>query len=114
MFLSNQGSGDSRKVVHVERRRLQYGRTFSIDGNNLIVAHSRKYRPAFPWRGLVIVVICCFSMKAFLMTLIGEADYADRLARLSEGATVERVGAWLMTPDPVSAAIVQIWQRSAS
>ncbi|MCB5200207.1 hypothetical protein SAMN05428995_101903 [Loktanella sp. DSM 29012] len=112
MSLSKGGLGRSQSVLYTNRRRLSHGKTFTIDGNNLIVAQPVGYRPAFPWRGVMLILVCCFSMKAFVMGIMSDADYAARLEQLNEGVQIERVAAWMMQPDPVSSAIAGLWAPS--
>lgn len=59
-------------------------------------------------RPLLLIVSACILMKAAMMAQIGEADYAARVATLSDGSQVEAVAAHLLQPEPISQAVAGV------
>ncbi len=53
-------------------------------------------------RGSVFVLATVIGLKATLYGGIPEDVYLSRLAALKQGTALERVGAFLMTPDPLT------------
>lgn len=73
-----------------------------VQPDGLVVPRRRRVRLSFPWRSLILAVICCFLFKGFMIWHQGEADYAARLAELSDQSTGHRAAAWVLSMDPVS------------
>ena len=71
------------------------------------VARPRLYKPRFPLQGLIIVLLLGFIFKGFLLSYLGDAGYADRLALLQQGSVMEQAGAWIMQPDPATVFFAQ-------
>ena len=74
----------------------------TINSDGLIVAKPRLYRPRFPLKGLLAVLFLGFLFKGFLFAYLGEAEYVERVAALQGGSVLEKAGAWVMQPDPVT------------
>lgn len=53
-------------------------------------------------RPAVIAAVIFVALKGGIHHAVGEATYAQRLAELSQGEGPDRLGAWLMAPDPLS------------
>lgn len=63
-------------------------------------------------RGSVFVLAAVIGLKATLYGGLPEDVYLSRLAALKQGTAIERVGAFLMTPDPVSAWLADAWRTA--
>lgn len=63
-------------------------------------------------RGSVFVLAAVMGLKATLYGGMQQEVYFSRIAALKQGTAIERVGAYLMTPDPVTVWLVDTW-RSA-
>lgn len=75
-------------------------------------AHYRPPRKRMPiMRGSVFVMAAVIGLKASLYNGIPEDVYLSRLAALKQGTAIERVGAFLMTPDPLSIWLVDTWRN---
>ncbi|OYU19284.1 MAG: hypothetical protein CFE34_06060 [Rhodobacteraceae bacterium PARR1] len=61
-------------------------------------------------RGSVFVLATVIGLKATLYGGMPEDVYLSRLAALKQGTAIERVGAFLMTPDPVTGWLADIWR----
>lgn len=53
-------------------------------------------------RPLIMVAISVTMIKVLMLAAIGPADYATRIAGLEAGSTIDRIGAVVMTVDPVT------------
>jgi hypothetical protein len=73
--------------------------------DGLVVPRRRRVRLSFPWRSLVLAVICCFLLKGFMIWHQGEARYSARLADLSGQTAGHQAAAWVLSMDPVSSWI---------
>lgn len=86
----------------------RYGVRFVVQKDGLIVSRPKLYRPAFPVRGTLMMVVAAFMFKGYILAALGGAEYGERLARLAEGTPIEQAGAWIMTPDALTVSIAQI------
>ncbi|MFC3614272.1 hypothetical protein ACFORG_10915 [Lutimaribacter marinistellae] len=73
--------------------------------DGLIVMKPRRSRPGISFRAIVFFIAGFFVFKGFMLASVGVATYEERVARLAEGTTAERAGAWVMNADPVSTYI---------
>jgi hypothetical protein len=61
---------------------------------------------------LVVAALCVIGLKSTIHYHVGDGVYRDRVATLAAGDNVDRVGAYVMTPDPVTlwaSAKLQSW-----
>jgi hypothetical protein len=90
-----------KKIVR-RHEKMSNGVVRTINSDGLIVAKPRLYRPRFPLKGLLAVLILGFLFKGFLFSYLGEAAYGERVATLQSGSLLEQAGAWVMQSDPVT------------
>ena len=90
-----------KRLKRIVRRhdRMAHGVVKTVTADGLIVARPRVYRPRFPLKGLLALVVTGFVFKGFLFASMGGAAYAERVSALSEGSVMEQAGAWVMQPD---------------
>ncbi len=62
-------------------------------------------------RGSLFVLATAMGLKATLYGGMPQDVYLSRLAALKQGTAIERVGAFLMTPDPVTAWLADTWRK---
>lgn len=91
-----------KRIVRRHEKINSSGAVRTVNSDGLIVAKPRLYRPRFPLKGLLAVLFLGFLFKGFLFAYLGEDGYAERVASLQGGSTMEQVGAWVMQPDPVT------------
>ncbi len=96
-----------KRIVRRHEKITTTGAVRSVNADGLIVAKPRLYRPRFPLKGLLAVLFLGFLFKGFLLAYLGDDGYAERVASLQGGSTMEQVGAWVMQPDPVTAFAAQ-------
>jgi len=94
-----------RKIVRTNNRMATAGVVHKMKADGLVVARPRLYAPRFPWRGLVLLIAVVFLFKGYVHYALGEADFNQRIAALSEGSAFEQVGGLAMGADPVTLAI---------
>ena len=63
-----------------------------------------------PWYSLILVASLFFLMKGFVVLRIGEDSIRTRLAAYDGANWGERIGVFVMTPDPVSVTLSH-WAR---
>jgi hypothetical protein len=68
----------------------------------IIIKPNRALRRAFPVKGLLALIFGFFVFKAIMLSSLSEITYNERVAKLKQGGTLEKGGAWLMQIDPVT------------
>ncbi len=94
-----------RKIVRTNNRMANAGVVHKMKADGLVVAKPRLYTPRFPWRGLVLLTLVIFVFKGYVHYALGEADFDQRIAALSEGTVFEQVGGLAMHADPVTLSV---------
>ena len=94
-----------KRIVRRHDKMATGGVVRAVNSDGLIVARPRLYKPKFPLKGLIVVLALGFLLKGFLLAYLGEEAYAERVATLQAGSTLEQVGAWVMQSDPVTAVV---------
>ncbi|MEJ6403725.1 hypothetical protein [Yoonia sp. 2307UL14-13] len=94
-----------KRIVRRHDRMASGGAVKTVSADGLIVARPRMYKPRFPLKGLVVLVVLGFLFKGFLFAYLGETEYLNRVAELSNGSMMEQVGAWVMHADPATVVI---------
>ncbi len=90
-------------AVRKNHARLARGYVTKINKNGLIEHRPRRGRKARgPVRLVLYLILSLLAFKGFLLSELGAEDYLARVATLSQGTTVERVGSVLMSVDPAT------------
>jgi len=85
------------------RRRVQAAHKKSKHiKNRKITTTTRRKGFAFPWMTVINIVVVLFLLKAFVVIRIGEKDYRAQLASYVDPAPGQKIGIFLMSPDPVT------------
>lgn len=75
-------------------------------------AYLRTRRRRIPLlRGSIFVLATLIGLKATLYNGLPEDIYLSQLAELKQGTAIERVGAALMTPDPLTRWLGDAWRQ---
>lgn len=61
----------------------------------------RLLRPA------LLVALCVFGLKGTIYSFVGSENYASRVVTLEAGVGFDRLGGWLMRPDPVTRFVAE-------
>ncbi|MFY0680610.1 MAG: hypothetical protein JXR13_08575 [Thalassovita sp.] len=93
---------DRLRRIDTKRTKMKRGYVTVVDRDGLIVTKARRKRMAFPWTGILMLVVGFVGFKALLMAHLGFGVYQDRVQLLADGSLVEVAGAMVMKPDPVS------------
>ncbi len=74
-------------------------------GMSYYKARRRPLRRAGFLGPLVLVVMTIVAIKAAVLATIGDERYAERIADLRSGTSVEHVGAYVLQADPLTVSI---------
>jgi hypothetical protein len=98
-----------KRLKRIVRRhdKMANGVVKTVTSDGLIVARPRLYKPRFPLKGLMVVLMLGFLFKGFLFAFLGEAGYGDRVASLQQGTVLEQAGGWIMQADPATVFVAQ-------
>ncbi len=96
-----------RRMRRINRRhtKLSHGFKTEVNDDGLVVARPHRRRSGATLRGLALIAIVVLLFKGFLHAQLGAAAYDERLERLAAGNSVEQIGAWVMTADPITLSL---------
>ena len=96
-----------RRMNRISRRhsKLSHGYVTRVNDDGLVVARAKRSRNGGWLRGFMLVVIVMILFKGVLHARLGDAAYMERVDGLAAGSIIEKGGAWIMTPDPITLAI---------
>lgn len=100
-----------RKIVRTNNRMATAGVVHKMKPDGLVVAKPRLYAPRFPWRGLILLILAVFMFKGYVHYALGDADFNQRIAALSEGTVFEQVGGLAMHADPMTLTISELLNK---
>jgi hypothetical protein len=98
-----------KRLKRIVRRhdRMSNGYVKTVTSDGLIVARPRVYKPKFPLKGLLAVIVLGFLFKGLVYSSLGTEQYAERVALLQQGSVMEQAGAWIMYADPATVFIAE-------
>lgn len=101
------GANQRRFEVRMNRinrrnQRLSRGYVMSVNHDGLIIAEPKPRTSVVPWRGLLFVLVGTLIVKGVMLAQVGTESYEARVATLASGNPVEKVGAYVLTADPVT------------
>ena len=114
MAVSESSFGE--RILKIEEQRssrVKNGYIHEMRADGLIVARPRAYKPSFPLRGLLMVVVGFVLFKTLVVMSVDEATYDERMTALQDGTTVEQVGAYFMQDDPLTSGLAEFTQMQA-
>lgn len=114
MAVSESSFGE--RILKIEEQRssrVKNGYIHEMRADGLIVARPRAYKPSFPLRGLLMVVVGFVLFKTLVVISVDEATYDERMTALQDGTTVEQVGAFFMQDDPLTSGLAEFTQTQA-
>lgn len=91
-----------------KHQKMTHGYSMTLSRDGLLVAKPKRARRGFPFKGLVLLILGFFGLKAFMLAAVGPVTYNERLAKLESGTVVEQAGAKAMSIDPITATIATI------
>lgn len=90
------------RIARVEADRAR-GLGFEATGAIGRSAYARPRRRRLPLaKPLMMTALCVIGLKSTIHYHIGDGVYRERVAALASGDDVDRVGAYLMMPDPAT------------
>jgi flagellar basal body-associated protein FliL len=90
------------RIYRIQKRHRRGGgfeATGTLGRSYFVAPPSRSINIVRP---LIMVAIAVTVVKVLMLAAVGPADYASRIAALESGSTIDRVGAVVMTVDPVT------------
>ena len=92
------------RVAHLKTKHAGFAQGYSthVQSDGLIVMRPQKIRSRVSGKIILLILAFFLVFIAFLMCVHGFDSYDERVARLTTGNAVERVGAFVMQSDPVS------------
>ena len=108
--MAQTGVPFDKRLKRIVRRhdRMAHGVVKTVGSDGLITVRPRVYRPKFPLKGLLMLVVTGFLFKGFLFAVLGTDSYAERVATLESGSVMEQAGAWVMQPDVATVFIADL------
>jgi len=97
-----QGFDTRLKSIDRKRARLERGYVSKVSKDGLIVFRPKRRKSGIPVRGIIYLVAGFIFFKAVVIAHLGPNLYEERLVQLSQGSTIEQVGAVAMQSDPLS------------
>lgn len=97
-----------RKRGHALRKkhlRMARGYHNRLDRNGVILQEPDGQLGAIALRLLSFVIVLFMGFKVMVLTGLGSSAYALNLAHLDQGTIFERIGAWFMQVDPITAGL---------
>lgn len=96
-----------RRMRRISRRhsKLSHGYVTTVNDDGMVVAKPKRKSRMTTVRALALLLLVMLAFKGVLHAQLGGAEYAARVDSLAAGTTVEKVGAWIMTADPVTVQI---------
>ena len=95
------------RIYRIQKRHRRGGgfeATGTLSRAYFVPPPSRSFHIVRP---LVMVVIAVTVVKVLMLSVVGPADYANRIAGLQAGGTIDRVGAVVMSVDPVTGFLAE-------
>lgn len=93
------------KQIVRKHEKLAKGGVRTVTSDGLIVVKPRVYRPRFPLRGMILLLVVGFLFKGLFLASVGEVAYGERVTALAQGSVMDRAGAWVMQIDPATLII---------
>lgn len=87
-----------------KHQRLARGYVPAITDDGLIVARPRR-SIRLPWRPFLWLAVAAFVVKVAAVSILGPEAYNAKVADLTAGTEMQRVGAWVMNADPITVAL---------
>ena len=99
------------KRILLRHRKLSRGAKCRVTDTGLIVATPRIYKPKFPIKGVIKLIVWAFLFKAYVYADLGHAEYASRVAALSGPSIVEQAGAWILQPELATVLVADFFKN---
>ena len=96
-----------RQIVRTRRSLARYGGELEMRPDGLLTVRRRRGLSGIPYQGLFVLGALLFGAKSLMLVQDGAQTYGERVSNLADGGTVERVGAWVMQIDPLTAKLAE-------
>lgn len=99
-----------RRVERRSRLMKTAGYYTRMDASGLVREYPRSRLGTFPWSILALVALGAMLFKAWLFATLGPESYEATLRVLQSGGIADRIGAFLMQPEPLTRALSLLMQ----
>ncbi|RYH10351.1 hypothetical protein [Tropicimonas sp. IMCC6043] len=100
-------SGRLRRIEKIHRRGGGFEAVGTLGQSHYTRMRMRSGRRPL-LRSAIILVVSIVLLKGLLLAGLGEAAYAEKLAQLSTGGVIDRVGGYIMALDPFSSIVAKL------
>ena len=100
--------GQRLRRIDQTHRKLSRGYVTTVESDGLIVAKPQRQSSHIAARSLFAILFVLLAFKVFLYAQIGATAYDQRLAQLENGSFIEKMGAYVMYPDPLTVRMAGI------
>lgn len=99
-----------KRLRRLERQHTALSRGYEthIRSDGLLIVKPKRQIPHVSSAAIFTFLALFMLLKAVLLAQVGHDDYANRVALLQVGTPVERVGAVVMSIDPVTSYLAGI------
>jgi len=95
----------SRQIVRAHRSVTRRGGELSLGPDGLLTLRPKRGGTGIPFRGLFLIAALFFGAKAMMLVQDGAQTYGERVQKLTQGTTLEQVGAFVLQVDPLTVAL---------
>lgn len=100
-----------QNAVRRKHARLARGYTTKLDRNGVFVHVPDNKTGGISFRILLWAALLFMGFKGLVLAGLGAETYQGHVDTLAQGTGFERVGAWLMQIDPVTAGLADLGVR---
>lgn len=96
-----------KRLSHLGRKQgaVSHGHVTGMRPDGVIVARPRAARPVVSGRAVLLILAVFFVLKGVLLASVGVSVYYQCIAKMRDGTVLEKAGAIVMQPDPLSRLI---------
>ena len=99
------------KQVRKKHRKMAHGYHTSVDENGVFIQKPSAFATTSMRGPFVFFIAFLIGMKVLFQTYLGEDDYLLHVEALASGNLAEQVGAFIMTPDPVTSQLASVFSN---
>ena len=99
------------RQIGKKHRKLSQGYVTTVTADGLIVANPQRKSGHHVVRSVFLCLAVMLAFKIFLYLEIGRDAYLARVAELQNGSMLDKVGAYVMVPDPLTVNLARLFTR---
>jgi hypothetical protein len=99
------------KQVRKKHRKMAFGYRTKVDENGVFIQKPTVLSTTSMRGPFVFFIAFLIGMKVLFQTYLGEVDYLSHVDSLAGGNLAEKVGAFIMAPDPVTSQLASVFSN---